>query len=387
LRATRPTAAPASRRSSSSAHTTGAGTWTATPASWDTTLLADGDYDLRVVTSDAAGNIRVSRRDHRHGRQHASEHEHYLAAGRPDEHSGSIVRVLVRGGRVLRGSPRRRRLEPEREPKNYSGLAEGSHTFQVRATDLTGNVDATPATYIWTIDTTAPNTNIASQPADPTSATGASFAFTSSEAGSSFEVRLDGGAWSPSPSPKNYSGLAEGSHTFQVRATDAAGNQDATQASYTWTIDTTAPNSSFTSTPANPSSDTTPTFGFASTEAPATYQVNLDGAGWVSATTPLTISPALSDGSHTLQLRASDIVGNQDGTPAAHTWLVDNTNPTGSVTSPADGADVAGTVSLTSNSADAGSGVATVTFRELPGWHEHVDESGRELEHGARAGR
>ena len=151
-----------------------------------------------------------------------------------------------------------------------------------------------------------------------------------------------------------------------MRATDPAGNQDATQASYTWTVDTTAPNSSFTSTPANPSNDTTPTFGFASTEAPATYEVNLDGGGWVSASTPLTISPALSDGSHTLQLRASDIVGNQDATPAAYTWLVDDTNPTGSVTSPADGADVAGTVSLTSNSADAGSGVATVTFQNSP---------------------
>ncbi len=86
----------------------------------------------------------------------------------------------------------------------------------------------------------------------------------------------------PSASPTAYSGLSEGSHTFQVRATDAAGNQDATQASYTWTVDTTAPNSSFASTPADPSSDTTPTFGFASTEAPATYEVNLDGGGWVA---------------------------------------------------------------------------------------------------------
>ena len=31
-------------------------------------------------------------------------------------------------------------------------------------------------------------------------------------------------------------------------------------------------------------------------------------------------------------MRASDIVGNQDATPAAYTWLVDGTNPTGSVT-------------------------------------------------------
>ncbi len=36
------------------------------------------------------------------------------------------------------------------------------------------------------------------------------------------------------------------------------------------------------------------------------------------------------------------------------------------MTAPADGADIAGTVALTSNSADAGSGVATVTFQSSP---------------------
>ena len=36
-------------------------------------------------------------------------------------------------------------------PKANSGLSEGSHTFSVRATDALGNVDATPATYTWTV--------------------------------------------------------------------------------------------------------------------------------------------------------------------------------------------------------------------------------------------
>ena len=34
----------------------GAGTWTNQAASWNTTLQADGQYDLRVVTTDNAGN-------------------------------------------------------------------------------------------------------------------------------------------------------------------------------------------------------------------------------------------------------------------------------------------------------------------------------------------
>ncbi len=36
-------------------------------------------------------------------------------------------------------------------PKGYIGLTNGPHTFQVRAVDSSGNVDATPATYTWTI--------------------------------------------------------------------------------------------------------------------------------------------------------------------------------------------------------------------------------------------
>ena len=49
--------------------------------------------------------------------------------------------------------------------------------------------------------------------------------------GGSFECRLDNTAPSPAcSSPKAYSGLAEGAHTFEVRAIDAAGNVDPTPA-------------------------------------------------------------------------------------------------------------------------------------------------------------
>ena len=38
----------------------GAGTWTTTPAAFDTTALADGLYDLRVTVTDVAGNSTTS---------------------------------------------------------------------------------------------------------------------------------------------------------------------------------------------------------------------------------------------------------------------------------------------------------------------------------------
>ena len=51
---------------------------------------------------------------------------------------------------------------------------------------------------------------------------------------------------------------------------------------------------------------------------------------------------------------------------AAQTVLVDNTNPTGSLTAPADGAELSGTVAVSSDSADSGSGVASAEFQRRP---------------------
>lgn len=87
------------------------------------------------------------------------------------------------------------------------------------------------------IDTTAPVTQIDSHPSDPTNDTSAAFTYSANET-STFQCRMDGGNFAACASPYT---LAAGEHTFQVRATDAAGNVDATPASYTWTIDTTGP--------------------------------------------------------------------------------------------------------------------------------------------------
>ena len=107
-------------------------------------------------------------------------------------------------------------------------------SFSVRARDAAGNLDPTPATQIWTVtpppDTTPPDTSIGSGPPASTTSTSASFGFASTEAGSSFECKLDAGSWAACTSPKPYSGLALGAHQFSVRARDAAGNLDPTPA-------------------------------------------------------------------------------------------------------------------------------------------------------------
>lgn len=85
-------------------------------------------------------------------------------------------------------------------------------------------------------DVTAPNTTIDSGPSGVVSNSNATFSFSSSEAGSTFACSLDASAYSPCSDPTSYAGLADGTHTFAVRATDAASNADPTPASRTWTI-------------------------------------------------------------------------------------------------------------------------------------------------------
>lgn len=116
-------------------------------------------------------------------------------------------------------------------PFTTAALANGTHTFRVKATDAAANTDATPATRGFTVDTVAPNTTFTRKPAKTTTKKRVRFAFTSSESGSRFECRLDKGSWRACVSPKAVR-VKKGRHVFLVRAIDAAGNVDATPALY-----------------------------------------------------------------------------------------------------------------------------------------------------------
>jgi hypothetical protein len=167
---------------------------------------------------------------------------------------------------------------------------------------------------------------ITSTPANPTNQTSASFSFTDTEAGVSFQCQLDGSAFSICSSPKAYSALRQGSHTFSVRAQDAAGNQSGA-ASFTWTIDTTAPPKPvITSTPANPTNQTSASFSFTDSEAGATFQCQLDNAAVSVCSSPMSYPGPLSPAKHAFTLRAKDAAGNLSGN-VSFSWTVDTTPP------------------------------------------------------------
>src|SRR5207302_2250511 len=119
------------------------------------------------------------------------------------------------------------------------------------------------------------DTTIAAATPARSNSSSASFSFTSTKAGSSFACQLDASAFAACASPQSYSGLADGSHTFQVRATDPAGNTDPTPASYTWTVDTTPPDTTITAAPPARSHSSSASFSFTATDAGSTFACRL----------------------------------------------------------------------------------------------------------------
>jgi hypothetical protein len=89
---------------------------------------------------------------------------------------------------------------------------------------------------LFVLDVVPPKTTITSGPSARTRNRTATFRFRSSEAGSTFRCRLDGGATRSCSSPRMYRNLRPGLHTFRVRAIDPAGNVDLSPAVWSWRI-------------------------------------------------------------------------------------------------------------------------------------------------------
>ena len=210
-------------------------------------------------------------------------------------------------------------------PSTTGPLTDGSHTFGVRSVNSLGTA-STATTYTWTIDTTPPPapTLTSTPPANDTS-TSASFSFSDDEAGVTFECQLDSGSFSTCTSPAAYAGLTDGSHTFAVRARDAAGNPS-TATSYTWSVQGLRPPApSIDAKPPNPSNVKQAVFAFSDTDGTVSFRCSLDAAAYSPCTSPLTTA-ALTDGSHTFAVEAVD-ASNRTSDFTQYTWTIDTVAP------------------------------------------------------------
>jgi Ca2+-binding RTX toxin-like protein len=212
-------------------------------------------------------------------------------------------------------------------------LADGFHTYSVRAVDPAGNVDATPATGSFTVDATAPTAQTTGGPAGPTANATPSFAF--SAAGGTLTcvvesdaVEVEATPYVPCTSSSSYSvgsALADGSYTFVVKALDGAGNEKFSVRDFT--VDTVAPQTTITAAPSATTDDPKPAFGFSGSEEGSSFSCRFDAAAFASCSGPVAPATALADGSHSFEVRALDAAGNVDSTPSKQTFTVKTTGP------------------------------------------------------------
>lgn len=172
---------------------------------------------------------------------------------------------------------------------------------------------ASPAEAFTCLRNETPNTFIDSGPSGTVASTTATFGFSASCTPVTYQCKLDGGAYASCTTPKTYTGLSQGSHTFSVRAANG-GLVDLSPATRTWTVDTVVPNTTITSSPPSPTSNATLQFSFTATEAVLRFDCSLDAATWSTCVSPASMTAA--DGLHEFRVRAVDFAGNTDATPA-----------------------------------------------------------------------
>jgi hypothetical protein len=413
----------------------GAGTWTdiATSTSspytvaWDTTAIADGLYDLRVITTDNVGNTFTSSTITNVRVDNTLPTGAVTAPLAGTNVRGSAVSVTASsadggsgvasaqfqtspaGANTWTNLGAADTTSPYGVTWNTTTFTDGFYDLRVVTADKAGNTFTSPVTTNVRVDNTAPTILIALAP----SPTGAFFAankvwFKSNAAGSFKFVAtvIDGGSgaasatfpalsatnWTthanetvstPSGGPYSsttFSWVATGGTpgTYTITGTDAAGNT-VTQA-ITFGADATAPTGSITTPAASANvrgsvSVTSSSADASSGVASARFQRSPAGAGtWTDIATSTsslyTISwdtTAVTDGLYDLRVITTDNVGNTFTSSTITSVRVDNTAPTASVTAPVSNAAVSGSsVSLAATSTDAGSGVNNVQFQVSP---------------------
>jgi MYXO-CTERM domain-containing protein len=208
---------------------------------------------------------------------------------------------------------------------NLVDAAPGAHSVVVASTVLNATETATAVSI--EIDPTAPAAPVIVVPASGALLTASPAAISgTAEPESEVTVREGtnelcsatadaAGQWSCAPAPA----LGEGTHTVTATATDDVGNAGPASAPSTFTIDGTAPDTSFTTQPPARTSERNAAFAYASTEDHAHFECSLDAATFAACSDVY----AVGAGDHVLRARAVDAAGNVDASPAEARWTVE----------------------------------------------------------------
>jgi len=159
-------------------------------------------------------------------------------------------------------------------------------------------------------------------------------------AGCTFRYDLDSAGYTSlgSTATKTLSGLTDGSHTFGVLAVDSVSNVGTAQ-SFTWTVDTTPPTATITTTwsaQGNPTS-TAGTFAWSFSESGSYSKYSTDGTtytmpGTLTATTVTLAANTFPIGSRSFKVYGVDLLGNA-GSAATDSFTVEPIDTTVSTTS------------------------------------------------------
>src|SRR3954447_22556632 len=207
-------------------------------------------------------------------------------------------------------------------------LADGPHTLTVKSTDEAGNFREISVDFV--ADSTGPQVTINFGPADDSiiAAASATYGWTSSDASTPLAqtCKLDAAAATACASPKTYSGLSEGSHTFTLKVADALGNT--TELSREVFVNAVRPSVTITSGPAEGAvlKSKSVTFGFRPAGGGA-VSCSLDSETAYrpcSGATSDTLT-GLSDGAHTVRVRVKD--QSDDMAVASRAFAVDTSVP------------------------------------------------------------
>lgn len=201
-----------------------------------------------------------------------------------------------------------------------TNLADGTHQLHIIARDMAGNL-SNWLTHEWEVDTVPPDLSLVMVRPEtaPTSLRDAEFVFTAPDA-VAFECSLDGGAAAPCASPYRVGGLSDGTHTVEVVAVDAAGNEtDAKQ--FSWLVDGTPPVVSLgaISPSESPTVERTMSLSFSASES-VSFRCNLDRGGDQPCASPF-LANDLADGTHRVEIYGVDAAGNASET-VSYSWEV-----------------------------------------------------------------